>query len=359
MRQNTLKPNAMKKLIAVLFCAGKILSANAINIPVEFEKDSEKFTSETRDNLFRSAEELYLAKGLKVTLQEPSKNADVKKQALFYKREKELKEFFKEEHLDFGRISFNYEHEGCKNIPVMNIEIANYEVTATIIHPDSVFTNTNSLLITCQPEDVELANTLAYKSLNSQEDLYNANVSSSFENKIILIRELIKIDFQNGKVPKKTVIAQLPVSLSEKKSYLLLHWNNINREWSKTGTTVKLTSKKEKQYFSARIEESGLYALVESKSVSVKTVTAAAPKNAAIIYTELISSEPFVRIEGVISGNQKKAAFKSPKDQKDCVIRSVCQDATGKEWIEETTVKNKNIASIFNNKKKINAYFQK
>jgi hypothetical protein len=349
----------MKKLFAVLFCAGKILLATATNIPIEFEKDSEKFTSETKDNLFRSTEELYLAKGIKVTLQEPSKNADVKKLTLFYKREKELKEFFKEEHLDFSRISFTYEAEGKKGLPVINVEIVNNEVIAEVIHPDSVFTNKNALLITCQPEDVELANTLAYKSLNSQEDLYNANVSSSFENKIILIRELIKIDFQNGKVPNKTVIAQLPVSLSEKKSYLLLHWNNINREWSKTGTTVKLNSKKEKQYFAARIEESGLYALVESKSVSALTVNATAPKNAAVIYTELISSEPFVRIEGVISGNQKKATFKSPKNQKDCVIRSVCQDATGKEWIEETPVKNKNILSIFNNKKKINAYFQK
>ena len=112
----------MKKLIAVLFCAGKILFATATNIPIEFEKDTEKFTSETKDNLFRSAEELYLAKGIKVTLQEPSKNADIKKLTLFYKREKELKEFFKEEHLDFSRISFTYEAEGKKGLPVINIE---------------------------------------------------------------------------------------------------------------------------------------------------------------------------------------------------------------------------------------------
>jgi hypothetical protein len=348
----------MKKLIAVLFCAGKILFATATNIPIEFEKDSEKFTSETKDNLFRSAEELYLAKGIKVTLQEPSKNADIKKLTLFYKREKELKEFFKEEHLDFSRISFTYEAEGKKSLPVINIEIVNNEVIAEVIHPDSVFTNKNSLLITCQPEDTELANTLSYKSLTSQDDMYNTNVSSYFENKIILIRELIKIEFQNGRVPNKPVIAQLPISASEKKSYLLLHWNNINREWSKTGTTVRITSKKDKKYFSAKIEESGIYALVESKSVSVKPIVITAPKNAAITYIELISSEPFVRIEGTISDNQKEATFKGPKNHKDCVIRTVCQDATGKEWIEETPVKNKNILSIFNNKKKTNAYFK-
>jgi hypothetical protein len=348
----------MKKLIAVLFCAGKILFATATNIPIEFEKDSQKFTENTRESLFRATEELYLAKGIKVTLQEPSKTADIKKLTLFYKREKELKEFFKEEHLDFSRISFTYENEGNKGLPVMNIEIANYEVTAVIIRPDSIFTNKNSLLITCQPEDTELANTLSYKSLTSQDEMYNANVSSYFENKIILIRELIKIEFQNGRVPNKPVIAQLPISSSEKKNYLLLHWNNINREWSKTGTTIRVTSAKDKKYFSATIEQSGIYALVESKSVSVQPIVAFAPKNAAITYIELISSVPFVRIEGTISDNQKEATFKGPKNHKDCVIRVVCQDATGKEWTEETTVKKKNFLSIFNDKKKTNAYFK-
>jgi len=348
----------MKKLIAVLFCAGKILLVSATNISIEFEKDSEKFTSNTRETLFRYAEDLYLAKGIKVTLQEPSKSEDVKKLTLFYKREKELKEFFKEEHLDFGRISFTYEVEGNKGLPVISLEIATYEVTAAVIRPDSIFTNIHSLQITCQPEDIELANTLDYKSLTTQEEMYNANVSSFFENKIILIKELIKIEFQNGRIPNKPVVAQLPVSVSEKKNYLLLQWNNINKEWIKTGTTINVTSKKDKQYFAAKIEESGIYALVESKSVSVKQVTANAPKNAAITYIELISSEPFVRIEGTISDNQQEATFKGTKNHNGCIIRAVCQDATGKEWIEETTVKKKNALSIFRNKKKINAYFK-
>ncbi len=332
--------------------------SQAVNIPIEFEKDSEKFTSGTSDNLFRWAEDLYLAKGIKVTLQEPAKNAEIKKLALFYKREKELKEFFKEEHIDFSRISFKYENESNKGLPIINIEIAAYEVLAEIIRPDSVFTNKNALLITCKPEDFELANTLSHYSLSSQEDMYNTNVSSYFENKIILIRELIKIEFLNGRVPNKPVTAQLPINISEKKSYLLLHWNNINREWSKTGTTIRVTSKKGQQYFTATIEESGIYALVESKSVSVFPVTAAAPKNAAITYIELISSEPFVRIEGAISDNQKEASFRAPKNHSDFVIRAVCQDASGKEWIEETTVHKKNALRIFKSKKKLTAYFK-
>jgi len=348
----------MKKIIAVFFCAGHIMLAQALNIPIEFEKDSEKFTSSTTENLFRWAEDLYLAKGIKVTLQEPAKNVEVKKLALFYKREKELKDFFKEEHIDFNRISFTYENESNNGLPVINIEIANYEVTAEIIRPDSVFTNKNAIVISCQPEDFELANTLAHYSLSTQEEMYNSNVSSYFENKIILIRELIKIEFQNGRVPNKPVTAELPINVSEKKSYLLLHWNNINREWSKTGTTIKFTSKKGRKYFTATIEESGIYALVESKSVSVIPVTALARKNAAITYTEIISSEPFVRVEGTISDNQKEATFRAPKNQKDFVIRAVCQDASGKEWIEETTVKKKTILSIFNSKKKLNAYFK-
>jgi len=348
----------MKKLIAVLFCAGNILIANATKIPIEFEKDSEKFTSNTKQLLFSSTEELYLANGIKVTLQEPSKTTDIKVQTLFYKREKELKEFFKEEHLDFGRISFTYERAGNKDRPVISIEISTESVTATVVRPDSVFTNKNSLLITCQPQDSEIASTLSAQSLTTQDEIYNTNVSSFFENKIILIRELIKIEFQNGRVPNKPVTAQLPVSTSDKKNYLLLKWNNINREWSKTGTTIKITSKKDQHYFSANIEESGLYALVESKSVSVQAISAVVAKDAAITYIELISSEPFVRIEGTISDNQKQATFKGPRNQEHFVIRAVCQDATGREWIEETKVKKKNILNIFDSKKKLNAYFQ-
>lgn len=349
----------MKKITLLLLCAGNILLADATSIPIEFEKDSQKFTSNTRENLFRHSEELYLAKGIKVTLQEPSKNADVKKQALFYKREKELKEFFKEEHLDFARISFTYENEACKGRPVINVEIVTSDVVADVIRPDSIFTNRNELLITCQPDDIEIANSLDYKALSSQEEMYNANVSSIFENKIILIQELLKIEFQNGKVPNKPIIAQLPISASEKKSYLLLHWNNINREWSKTGTTIKVSSKKDKQFFSATIKESGIYALVESKTVSVIPITAFAPKNAAITHIELISSAPYVRIEGNVSANQKVATFKGPKNHEGIIIRAVCQDTNGKEWIEETYVKKKNVLSIFRNKKKINAYFNK
>ena len=348
----------MKKIIAVFLCAGNIMLAHAVKIPIEFEKDSEKFTRSTTEDLFRWAEDLYLAKGIKVTLQEPAKSADVKKLALFYKREKELKEFFKEEHIDFSRISFTYENESNTGLPVISIEIAAYEVTAEIIRPDSVFTNKNALLITCKPEDFELANTLAHYSLSSQEEMYNTNVSSYFENKIILIRELIKIEFQNGRVPNKPITAQLPINVSEKKSYLMLQWNNINREWSKTGTTIRVSSKKGQQYFTATIEESGIYALVESKSVSVIPVIASAPKNAAITYTEIISSAPFVRIEGTISDNQKEASFRAPKNQNDFVIRAVCQDASGKEWIEETTVHKKNALSIFKSKKKLTAYFK-
>jgi hypothetical protein len=346
----------MKKIIVMLLCAGKILMANAIIIPIEFEKDSEKFTTETRRELSLYAEDLYLAKGIKVKLQEPPATADVKKQALFYKREKELKEFFKEEHLDFNRISFTYEAESKKE-PVISVEVVTNEVIAEVIRPDSTFTNKNAILITCKPEDLELANTLSFATLSSQDEMYNSNVSSFFENKIILIRELIKIDFQSGLVPKKPVTAQIPVNVTDKKSYQLLRWNNINREWTKTGTTFKASSKKQ-QFILAKIEESGLYALVESKSVSVQPVTAISPKNAAITYIELISSEPFVRIEGVISDNQKEASFKGPKNHKDFIIRAVCQDATGKEWVEETKVKEKNILSIFHSKKKINAYLK-
>ena len=337
----------------MLLCAGKILLVNAINIPIEFEKDSEKFTTVTRQNLFLYSEDLYLARGIKVKLQEPPKSADVKKQALFYKREKELKEFFKEEHLDFGKISFTYEVQGNNGLPVINVEIVTNEVIAEVIRPDSTFTNKNSIQITCKPEDLELANSMTYAKLTSQEDMYNTNVSSFFENKIILIKELIKIDFQNGRVPNKPVTAQLPVDLAEKKNYLLLRWNNINREWSKTGASIRVTSKKQQQYILANIEESGLYALVESKSVSVQPVTALAPKNAAITYIELISSEPFVRIEGVISDNQKQANFKGPKNHKDFVIRAVCQDATGKEWVEETKVKEKTFSAFFTAKRKL------
>jgi len=350
--------NAMKKSFVLLLCAGRIMLANALNIPIEFEKDSENFTSSTKESLFRSSEELYLAKGLNVTLQEPSKNADFKKQALFYKREKKLKEFFKEEHLDFSRISFNYEREGNKILPVINIEISNNAVTAAIIRPDSVFTNKNSLSIICQPEDIELANTLAFKSLTSQEDLYNMNVSSLFENKIIFIRELIQLDFQNGKIPSKPVVVQLPFTASDKKSYMLLHWNNINREWTKIGTTIKVNSKIEKQNFSAKIEESGIYAMVESKSVSVEQVFATAPKNTALTHIELISSSPFIRIEGSISDNQKNASFRAPAHQKELVIRAVYQDAFGKERIEETTVRKSTAIRFFNSKKKLNAYFK-
>ena len=83
----------MKKLIAVLFCAGYLINAQANStITIEFQKDSEKFTEGTVRALSIYAEELYLAKGIKVTLQEPSRNAEAKKQALFYKRERELKE---------------------------------------------------------------------------------------------------------------------------------------------------------------------------------------------------------------------------------------------------------------------------
>jgi hypothetical protein len=347
----------MKKLIAVFFFAGNIMLTQGVNIPIEFEKDSEKFTSSTTENLFRWAEDLYLAKGIKVTLQEPAKNAEIKKLSLFYKREKELKEFFKEEHIDFSRISYTYENESNKGFPVINIEIAAYEITAEIIRPDSVFMNKNALLITCKPEDFELANTLSHYSLSSQEEMYNTNVSSYFENKIILIRELIKIEFLNGRVPNKPVTAQLPINVSEKKSYLLLQWNNINREWSKTGTTIRVTSKKGQQFFTAIIEESGIYALAESKSVSVFPVAATAPKNAAITYIELISSDPFVRIEGTISDNQKEASFRAPKNHSDFIIRAVCEDASGKEWVEETKAKKKTLLSFLGNKKKLNVYF--
>jgi hypothetical protein len=99
----------MKKLIAVLFCAGYFLTAQANStINIEFEKDSEKFTKETVRALSVYTDELYLAKGIKVTLQEPRKSADAKKQALFYKRERELIEFFKEEHLNAFYFFLNF-----------------------------------------------------------------------------------------------------------------------------------------------------------------------------------------------------------------------------------------------------------
>ena len=223
----------MKKLIAVLFCAGYLLQAQANSvITIEFEKDSEKFTEGTVRALSIYAEELYLAKGIKVTLQEPSRNAETKKQALFYKREKELKEFFKEEHLNFDRISFNYEQEGKKKAPVISIEIVPHAVVAEIIRPDSTFVNKNRISLTCKYNDLELANNMKVEHLASQEDLYNSNVSSFFENKIIFIKELLRIEFANGEVPSSAVTAEITQNAENaKKQFTLLHWNNINKEW--------------------------------------------------------------------------------------------------------------------------------
>jgi hypothetical protein len=199
----------MKKLIAVLFCAGYLINAQANStITIEFQKDSEKFTEGTVRALSIYAEELYLAKGIKVTLQEPSRNAETKKQALFYKREKELKEFFKEEHLNFDRISFNYEQEGKKKAPVISIEIVPHAVVAEIIRPDSTFTNKNKIPLTCKYHDLELANKMSVVKLSSQEELYNSNVSSFFDNKIIFIRDLFRVEFPEGKMPTSGVTAE-------------------------------------------------------------------------------------------------------------------------------------------------------
>ncbi|MFA9221823.1 MAG: hypothetical protein ACEQSL_11600, partial [Sediminibacterium sp.] len=104
-------------------------------------------------------------------------------------------------------------------------------------------------------------------------------------------------------------------------------------------------------------EESGLYALVESKSASVVPVIAKAPKNVALSYIEILSTEPFIRIEGDISDNQREAKFKAPRDVENYIIRAVCKDAQGKEWIEETKVSRKSIFRSIINRKKINAYF--
>ena len=349
----------MKKLIAVLFCAGYFLTAQANStIVIEFEKDSEKFNEATRRALFVYAEELYLAKGIKVTLQEPSRNADAKKQALFYKREKELREFFKEEHLNLDRISFNYEQEGKKKAPVISVEIVPHAVAAEIIRPDSTFINKNDISITCGYNDLELASALSIQKLTSQEELYNSNVSSFFDNKIIIIRELLKIDFPEGKIPNRPVTASL-VQSSEfaKKQFMLLQWNNMNKEWTKVASAKKPAKGTKGYYYAAVLEESGIYALVENKSTSVTPVVAIAPKNVALTYVEIISSEPFIRIEGDISDNQREAKFKAPRDIENYIIRSVCRDATGTEWIEETKVCKKNILSIFKSKKKVNAYF--
>jgi hypothetical protein len=140
---------------------------------------------------------------------------------------------------------------------------------------------------------------------------------------------------------------------------MLLQWNNINKEWTKIGSAKKPVKGTHGYYFSAVLEESGLYALVESKSTSVTPVIAKAPKNVALSYIEIISNEPFIRIEGVISDNQREATFKAPRDIENYIIRAVCKDAQGKEWIEETKVSKKSIIRSFLNRKKINAYFNK
>lgn len=349
----------MKKLIVILFCAGYFFQAKANSIiSIEFEKDSEKFTEGTCRALSVYAEELYLAKGIKVTLQEPSRNADVKKQALFYKRERELKEFFKEEHLNFDRISFNYEQEGKKKAPVISVEIVPHAVVAEIIRPDSTFTNTNNIGLTCKYNDIELAKELKINKLISKEELYNSNVSSFFENKIILIRELIHVEFPEGKMPESAVTAKISQTTeNSKKQFTLLHWNNVNKEWIKIGSTKKPIKEGKEYYFAAAFEESGFYALVENKSISVTPVIAKAPKNAAITYIEILATEPFIRIEGTVSDNQRQATFKAPKSIEYFIVRTVCMDATGKEWIEETTVKNKSLLRQLINRNKVYAYF--
>ncbi|MFM2315937.1 MAG: hypothetical protein RLZZ155_269 [Bacteroidota bacterium] len=350
----------MKKLILLLLCAGYYLPSVAnIIINVEFEKGTEKFTTASLRDLSYHAENLYLAKGIKVTLQEPNRNADVKKQALFYKREKELREFFKEEHLNFGTISFTYEQENNKGTkPVITIEIVPHAVLAEVIRPDSTFINNHDLQITCQYNDLDIANELKVEKLSSQEDLYNSNVSSFFDNKIIFIRELLKIDFPSGKIPNKPVTAMLSQSSElAKKQFILLQWNNINKEWTKIGSAKKPTKVANGYYYAAVFEESGIYALVESKSTSVTPVIVESPKNKALTYVELISNEPFIRIEGDISNNQREAKFKAPRDIDNYLIRAVCRDAQGKEWIEETKVTKKNIFSVFRKRNKVNAYF--
>ena len=349
----------MKKLIAVLFCAGYLINAQGNStITIEFQKDSEKFTEGTVRALSIYAEELYLAKGIKVTLQEPSRNAEAKKQALFYKRERELKEFFKEENLNFERISFNYEQEGKKKAPVISIEIVPHAVVAEIIRPDSTFTNKNKIPLTCKYHDLELANEMSVVKLNSQEELYNSNVSSFFDNKIIFIRELFRVEFPEGKMPTSGVTAEIVQGAENaKKQFTLLHWNNINKEWTKIGATKKPTKGASGYYFSATFEESGLYAIVENKSTSVVPVVAKAKKDVAITYIEILSTEPFLRIEGDVSDNQREATFKAPKNIENYVIRAVCKDAQGTEWIEQTKVSKKTILRFFQKSKKINAYF--
>ena len=349
----------MKKLIAVLFCAGYILNAHANStIVIEFLKDSEKFNEATVRALSVYTDELYLAKGIKVTLQEPKKSADAKKQALFYKRERELIEFFKEEHLNFEHISFIYEVEGKKMLPVISVEIVSQSIVAEIIRPDSTFTNASNIAITCQFNDIELAQQLTVAKLVSQEELYNSNVSSFFDNKIIFIRELLNIKFPDGKLPNKPVTAQIPQNAEyAKKQFMLLQWNNVNKEWTKVGSAKKPVKGAQGYYYSAVLEESGLYALVESKSASVVPVIAEAPKNVAISYIEILSTAPFIRIEGDISDNQREAKFKAPRDVENYIIRAVCKDAQGKEWIEETKVSKKSIFRFILKRKKINAYF--
>ena len=349
----------MKKLIAVLFCAGYFITAHANStIVIEFEKDSEKFNEVTVRALSVYAEELYLAKGIKVTLQEPSKNADAKKQALFYKRERELKEFFKEEHLNFDRISFAYVLEGKNGLPVISVEIVSHAVVAEVIRPDSTITTKSNIKITCQYNDIELSRDITIAKLTSRDDLYNSNVSSFFENKIIIIRELLNIEFPDGKMPTRPITAQIAQSSEfAKKQFILLQWNNMKKEWTKIGAAKKPAKGAQGYYYNAVIEESGLYALVENKSTSVTPVMVKAPKNVALTYVEILSNEPFIRIEGDISDNQREAKFKAPRDIENYIIRSVCKDANGKEWIEETKVSKKSILSFFKSRKKVNAYF--
>jgi hypothetical protein len=138
---------------------------------------------------------------------------------------------------------------------------------------------------------------------------------------------------------------------------MLLQWNNVNKEWTKLGSAKKPVKGAQGYYYSAVLEESGLYALVESKSASVVPVIAEAPKNVAISYIEILSTAPFIRIEGDISDNQREAKFKAPRDVENYIIRAVCKDAQGKEWIEETKVSKKSIFRFILKRKKINAYF--
>ena len=132
----------------------------------------------------------------------------------------------------------------------------------------------------------------------------------------------------------------------------------MNKEWTKVGSAKKPTKGTSGYCYTAVLEESGIYALVENKSASVTPVLAVAPKNVALTYVEIISSEPFIRIEGDISDNQREATFKAPRDIENYIIRSVCRDTNGKEWIEETKVSKKNILSFFKSRKKVNAYFK-